>query len=148
MFSQLPSLLKVHDMSFMYSSFTRCIPNNWCEAYAQSALTNFYFLDEDVKAESSSEDKGPDELQPQTQTQQQSSRSEASSGGSLVKPEQPDVADRSSQSSFTSQDGTGEQQLWNDFKWSVSTLFKHSHNGLSECIIEHKGAVFLSVSCP
>lgn len=84
-----------------------------------------------MKAESSSEDKGPDESQPQTQTQQQSSQPEASSGGSLGKPEQPDLADRSSQSSFTSQDGTGKQ-----FKWSVSALFKRSQaNGTASAFM-------------
>lgn len=78
-----------------------------------------FFLDEDAKAESSSEHKQPDESQAQTQDQpqQQSCQPEASSGssqvsgcGSLRKPEHPDLADRSSQSSFTSQDGTGKHE--------------------------------------
>ncbi|KAK5856778.1 hypothetical protein PBY51_008349 [Eleginops maclovinus] len=58
---------------------------------------------EDAKAESSKEDPH--------QPLQQSSEPEASGGGhvsSLRKPEQPDLADRTSRSSFTSQDGTDE----------------------------------------
>ncbi len=75
------------------------------------------FSDEDAKAESSSENKHLDESLTQTQDrpQQPSPQPEASGsssqvcgGGALRKPEQPDLADRSSQSSFTSQDGTGK----------------------------------------
>lgn len=104
----------------MSPSFTPCIPCNWFYTCAQSVLTYFFFFpDEDAKAESCSEDKRPDVLQAQTQDrpQQQSSQPETSSGssqlsgcGSLRKPEQPDLADRSSQSSFTSQDGTGKHE--------------------------------------
>ncbi|KAA8585648.1 hypothetical protein FQN60_004342 [Etheostoma spectabile] len=66
--------------------------------------------DKDGKNDSSSEDKHPDDSQ--DQPQQQSSQLEAGGGSSQVsglrKPEQPDLEDRSSQSSFTSQDGTDE----------------------------------------
>lgn len=78
--------------------------------------TVFLFIDEDMKAESNSEDHN--ETQAQTRDQlQPASQPESSSGGSQVsgcvrlrKPEQPDLADRSSQSSFTSQDGTGKHE--------------------------------------
>lgn len=109
------SLLLVR-MSFTLAPST---PNACVYTYTRSFLPYFFFLDEDVKAESSSEVADPDDTQAQTQEQpqQQSSQAEASSGSSQVsgsgilrKPDPPDLADRSSQSSFTSQDGTGKHE--------------------------------------
>lgn len=86
-----------------------------CSPFFFCFFFSLLFSDEDAKAESSSEDKAPDMVHAQSQDQpQQASQPEASSGssqlsgfGNLRKLEQPDLADRSSQSSFTSQDGTG-----------------------------------------
>lgn len=110
-----PSKLKAQNLCLMSFSFTPCIPNTGLSLC--SVFPNTCFSDEDPKTESSSENKQCDESQAQTQDQlqQQSSQPEASSDsnlfsgcGTLRKPEQPDFADRSSQSSFTSQDGTGK----------------------------------------
>ena len=112
----------------MLVSFASSIPRTCFHACAQPFLP-FVFPDEDGKAESTSEDKQPDGSQAQIQDrpQQQSSQPEASSGssqvpgsGSLRKPDQPDLADRSSQSSFTSQDGTGKHNR------GSSALKKHT----------------------
>uniref|UniRef100_G3NV03 Bromodomain PHD finger transcription factor n=1 Tax=Gasterosteus aculeatus aculeatus TaxID=481459 RepID=G3NV03_GASAC len=69
-----------------------------CFSFTESFQT--HLVDE---AEPTSEDKRPDVSQ---------DRAEASSGQDpdLRKPEQPDPADRSSRSSFTSQDGTGKHE--------------------------------------
>lgn len=84
-----------------------------------TALSLFWHIsvDEDSK-ESSSEVRRAGDLQAPTKNQPQqpqSSQAEANGGSSQVpglasskKPEPPDLADRSSQSSFTSQDGTGD----------------------------------------
>ena len=66
--------------------------------YLKLHLTVF-FLDENLRAELNS-----DSLT-QTQDQPQTSQPEPSGGSNL-----PDLADRSSQSSFTSQDGAGKHQ--------------------------------------
>lgn len=79
------------------------------------ALILFY-LDVNQKSESGSEVAQSDDSSPtQDQSQQQSSQPKAACDGSQVsgsdglrKLEPPDLADRSSQSSFTSQDGTGK----------------------------------------
>lgn len=82
-------------------------------------LSHFFcvLLDENEKTESVSEDTHPDDSQPQTKDQPQQQQPEEGSGsshvsgsGSLGKPEPPDLADRSSQSSFTSRDGTGKHE--------------------------------------
>lgn len=94
-----------------------------------------FISDEGAKAEPSIEDIQPDVVQEQTldqppqqqQQQQQPSQQKGSSGSSqffgfedLEKPEQPDLVDRCSQSSFTSQDGTGKH--WQRFLKSTHTL--------------------------
>lgn len=77
-------------------------------------------LDEDDKSVSTSEvaqhddSKGTTHEQPQQPSSQPeangSSSSQITGTGILRKPDPPDLADRSSQSSFTSQDGTGKDE--------------------------------------
>lgn len=67
--------------------------------------------DDDAKAECSSEEQKSGESPPQTNDRphQQCAKPETSIG-SLRSPEQPDMADHSSQFSFTWHDGTGKQK--------------------------------------
>lgn len=96
-----------------------------------SHISLVFISDEGAKAEPSSEDMQPDVVQEQTldqlTQQQQPSQQKGYSGSSeffgfedLEKPEQPDLVDRCSQSSFTSQDGTGKH--WQRFLKCTHTL--------------------------
>ena len=85
-------------------------------SYILMDVFTVFFSDQDQKSESSSEVAHRDDSQASTrdQSEQQSSQSAAAGDGgqvsgseSLKKPQPPDMADRSSQSSFTSLDGTG-----------------------------------------
>lgn len=76
---------------------------------------NFFFSDEDAKDESKREGNDPEETQAQSRDGPQPSEESGSSSfisacGVLRNPEQPDLADRSSQFSFKSDDGTGEHE--------------------------------------
>lgn len=62
----------------------------------------------DVTTENNCEEQQPDEWQLQTEDKQPASNSEAGSGSRQLKLEDPELADRSSQSSFVSVDGTGK----------------------------------------
>lgn len=64
--------------------------------------------DIDASAENNCEEKQSDESQPQTQDNQLATNSEAKSSDRQLHPEDPDLPDRSSQSSFASVDGTGK----------------------------------------
>lgn len=63
-----------------------------------------------MKAESSSDDTLHAQSQDQPRPEASSGSGQLSAFGNLRKLEQPDLADRSSQSSFTSQDGTGNER--------------------------------------
>lgn len=64
--------------------------------------------DNDASAENNCEEQQCDVSQPQTQDKQLATNSEAKGSDRQLHPEDPDLPDRSSQSSFTSVDGTGK----------------------------------------
>lgn len=69
----------------------------------------FYFMtDNDASAENNCEEQQRDESQPQTQDKQLATNSEAKSSDGHLHPEDPNLPDRSSQSSFASIDGAGK----------------------------------------
>lgn len=64
--------------------------------------------DNDASAENNCEEQQRDGSQPQTQDKQLATNSEARSTDRQLHPEDPDLPDRSSQSSFASVDETGK----------------------------------------
>ena len=64
--------------------------------------------DNDPSAENNCEEQQHNEAEPQTQVKQLASDSKAKSRDKQLHPEDPDLPDRSSQSSFASVDGTGK----------------------------------------
>lgn len=62
----------------------------------------------DVTTENNCEEQQPDDWQLQTEDRQPAPNSEAGSSSRQLKPEDPELADRSSQSSFVSVDGAGK----------------------------------------
>lgn len=67
-----------------------------------------FMTDDDVSAENNCEEQQRDESQPQTQDTQEATTSEAKITDGQLHPDDPDLPDRSSQSSFASVDGTGK----------------------------------------
>lgn len=86
----------------------------------------------DVTTENNCEEQQPDDWQLQSEDKQPATNSEAGSSSRQLKLEDPELADRSSQSSFVSVDGTGKYielfALQNFvFKYNSSSYFNIRH---------------------
>lgn len=68
----------------------------------------FSFITDKASAENNCEEQQCDDSQPETQDKQLATNSEAKSSDRQIQPEDLDLLDRSSQSSFASVDGTGK----------------------------------------
>lgn len=109
-----------------------------------------YITGNDATAEINCEEQQPDEAQPQTQDKQLASNSEARSNEKQLKPEAPDVADRSSQSSFVSVDGTGKYIQSNNLFYRVACSdsafrfysFLHVGVGVGTIVSQQEGCRF------
>lgn len=68
----------------------------------------FSYITDVTTTENNCEEQQPDESHLKTEDKQLATNSEAGSGSRQLEPEDPELADRSSQSSFVSVDGTGK----------------------------------------
>uniref|UniRef100_A0A674N1F9 Bromodomain PHD finger transcription factor n=1 Tax=Takifugu rubripes TaxID=31033 RepID=A0A674N1F9_TAKRU len=95
---------------------------NKARGSSKAYLTLFIYIT-DVTTENNCEEQQPDDWQLQTEDKQPATNSEAGSSSRQLKPEDPELADRSSQSSFVSVDGTGK---YTHFKEKYFFMFQSS----------------------